>query len=314
MSFGPMGGFGGKAILWAVALVLASTACAGEEPPSETERHDPSDAVAVVRDLPYARYGDRELRLDLYRPAEAPAGPIPAVVVIRGGGWRLGDKEGFAAVAERLAAGGLVAACVEYRTSEEATFPAALNDVKAAVRWLRTNAAVLGIDPRALGAIGGSAGGHLAAMLATTHRMDELDGDGGNPDASNRIQAAVAMAPVVDLRLPLGPAVEDSDGLSRAELFLGVGRDEDEALWALASPITHVHAGAAPMLLLHGDVDATVPYAQSEAMLERYREVGAVAELVTVPGAPHDFWNETRWFEGAMTRAVDFFQRTLGQR
>lgn len=279
--------------------------------------------VTVLRDLVYARYGERELRLDLYRPADRLGEPglpaesakaIPAVLVIRGGGWRMGDKEAFAPIAARLAASGLAAVCIEYRTSSEARYPAAANDVKAAVRWLRANAVQYGIDPERLGAIGGSAGGHLAAMLATTHRVDELDGEGGNPDVSNRVQAVVAMAPAVDLVGFAADGRAPGDSPAALEAFLGSSFGDNPELWAEASPITYVHPGAAPILLLHSAADLTVPIRQSQALAERYREAVAPVELVTLVGAPHAFWNWTLWFDDVMDRSIAFFQLYLGER
>src|SRR4051812_34494275 len=117
--------------------------------------------------LVYARYGTRSMHLDLYRPAKVTRQLLPAVVVIRGGGYQHGDSKGYGFIAAHLARAGFAAACIQYRTSQEARFPAPVQDAKAAVRWLRANAAEYRLDPDAIGAIGGSAGGHLAALLAT---------------------------------------------------------------------------------------------------------------------------------------------------
>ena len=124
-----------------------------------------SSGVEVTEDLTYARYGDRVLMLDLYRPVLQSSALLPAIVVIRGGSWRRGDKKRFGPMAAALAERGLAAVSIEYRTSDEATFPAAVHDTKAAVRWLRRNADRYGLDANAIGAIGGSAGGHLALYL-----------------------------------------------------------------------------------------------------------------------------------------------------
>ena len=113
---------------------------------------------------------------------------------MRGGGWQHGDSKGFAFIAAALAQAGFAAACIQYRTSQEAPFPAAVHDAKAAVRWLRANAGAYRIDPDAIGAIGGSAGAHLAAMLATSDAAADLEGGGGHAGVSSRISAAVARA------------------------------------------------------------------------------------------------------------------------
>ncbi|MEE2777510.1 MAG: alpha/beta hydrolase [Acidobacteriota bacterium] len=277
-----------------VLVFLSASALAQDEDSlGERVRYVPGGDVEVGSDIVYARYGERELRLDLYLPTDRGARPIPGIVVVRGGGWRIGDKEGFAAIASALASRGL----------------ATVNDVKAAVRWMRANAASHDIDPDALGAIGGSAGAHLVAILATTHRMDKLDGEGGHPDESNRIQAAVAMAIPSDLTAFAADASgRASEAMAR---FLGASHADDPDLWTLASPLSHVHAKAAPLLLIHSDADRTVLHEQSVSLRARYEEMGVVAELVTIEGAPHAFWNWVRWFDSSMDRAAGFFQRHL---
>ena len=269
----------------------------------------PSADVEVRSDIVYARYGDRELRLDLYLPAQRGPEPIPGIVAVRGGGWRVGDKEGFAAIASALAERGIAAASIEYRVSGEASWPAAMNDTKAAVRWLRANAPTYGIDPDALGAIGGSAGAHLVALLATTHRMDELDGEGGNEDESNRIQAAVAMAVPSDLRLFASAGADGRGG--GVATFVGAGFDEQSELWSLVSPIDQVHAKAAPLLLVHSETDRVVPFEHSVSLQRRYAEEGVPVVLVPIEDAPHAFWNGSRWFDETMDRAAGFFKQHL---
>lgn len=156
-------------------------------------------APRIVQDLVYAEYGQRRLKLDVYLPPDHP-GAVPGIIVVRGGAWRMGDKEFFGYIAGRLAMHGFVAASIEYRTSDEAKFPAAVQDVKAAVRWLRAHAVSYGVNPDTIGAIGGSAGAHLVGMLATSGGVKALEGDGGNSEASSEVQAVVAMAGAYDLQ------------------------------------------------------------------------------------------------------------------
>ena len=150
------------------------------------------DTLDKKVDVTYARYGDRTLEMDLYRPSKA-SGRLPAVVCIHGGGWQKGSKINHRKVAQALAAKGFVTASISYRLSGEATFPAHIHDCKAAVRFLRANAKEYGIGANHIGAIGHSAGGHLVALLATSAGVKELEGDGGNADFSSTIQAAVPM-------------------------------------------------------------------------------------------------------------------------
>jgi pectinesterase len=264
--------------------------------------------TSVVPDIVYARYPDRQLRLDLYLPAKKPA-RMPGIVVIRGGGWRQGDKRGFARIARALAEQGFAAACIEYRVLPESRFPAAVHDSKAAVRWMRAEAAKHGIDPNAIGAIGGSAGGHLVSLLGTSHKVREIEGDGGHPGISSRVQAVVAMAPVVDFTA-MGRF--RTAGTGRSD-FLGVSYEEKPDLWKLASPISHLDRDSASFLLMHSKADRTVPHEQSMAMLGRCKETGVKAELWSLDDAPHAFWNGEKYFAETIQRAAAFFRAALGR-
>ena len=256
------------------------------------------DNVEVKRDIVYAEYGAKQLRLDLYFPKSRPAGPIPGIVVIRGGGWRAGDKNAFAPIAAGLAARGFAAACIEYRVLPEFTIMDAVNDSKAAVRWMRAEGKPYGIRTDAIGAIGGSAGGHLVALLATSSKAAALEGSGGHDGVSSRLQAVVAMAPVVDFE-----AMPQAIG--------GVFAGNADLAKQLA-PVTYLDKGAPPFLLIHSNADKTVPIAQSAQMLERCKKLGIPAELVTIDGAPHAFWNLPQWAAETIDRSARFFHSKMG--
>ena len=155
------------------------------------QRQEPAfqlpDSVEVRENVVYARYGSRELRMDVYLPKQG-SGPFPAVIYIHGGAWSGGNKGQFRRQAASMAARGFAGACIEYRLSGEARFPAALHDSKAAVRCVRANAQAYRIDPDRIAAAGGSAGGHLAAMLGTASGIQAFEGDGGNPGVSSRVE------------------------------------------------------------------------------------------------------------------------------
>ncbi len=253
------------------------------------------ETVKVERDIVYAAYGERKVLLDLYLPKKPSSDKIPCILVIHGGGWRMGDKTKFAAQAAYLADQGFAAACIGYRLLPEVTFPAPIVDCKAAVRWVRANAAKHGIDPDRIGATGGSAGGHLTAMLASSHKVAALEGDGGHPGVSSRIQAAVAMAAPGDM------SVYAQRTGAHAELA------------ALISPMTHIDKDAAPMLLLHSTDDRTVSISQSEAMLAKYEALGLPSYLVKIEKGGHAFWNSPQWFGGVMEKTAAFFKTHLGQ-
>jgi acetyl esterase/lipase len=268
--------------------------------PTRVQYH-PSPRVRVVPAVVFARYGKRALRLDLYLPIDSQK-PVPGVIVIRGGGWTVNNRKESAHVASALAERGVAAASIEYRTADEAAFPGAVQDVKAAIRWVRANAKQYGISPDVIGTLGGSSGAHMALLSGLASDRD-LEGNGGNKNTSSRVQAVVAMAAPTDLlRL-------DAGGRSVVARFLHASPAQNPKLWARASPINHVQAGGASILLMHGTADENVLPEQSSTFAELYRKAGGQVELVLLERAPHPFWNYIPWFEDAMNRAAAFVKR-----
>jgi pectinesterase len=292
------------ASLSALALFAAIPSFASPQSEKDFIQYKPSPQVRVISALPYAQYGDRTLLLDLYLPAHPPRQPIPGAVVIRGGGWMVGDRQRFAHVASALAERGIAAASIEYRTADVAAFPGAIQDVKAAVRWMRANAAQYGIDPKAIGAIGGSSGAHMALLAGLSSGVTEFEGNGGHNDTSSAIQSVVAMATPADL-LALS-----EDNKATVAKFLHVTPKEDRAKWQFASPVNHINSKGPPVLLLHGASDDSVPVSQSLDFAKRYRAAGNAAEIQILPAAPHAFWNYRPWFQPAIDRAAHFFARS----
>ena len=259
--------------------------------------------IQVTPDIVYATYGTRLLKLDVYRP---PADkPLPGILVIRGGGWRVGDKKGFAPIARNLAAKGFVTACIEYRVLPDVQFPDPIYDTKAAVRWMRAEGKKYGIDPDRIGAIGGSAGGHLVALLGTSYKAAALEGEGGHPGVSSRVQAVVAMAPVTDF---VTMHRSESGG---GNVVRSMFQDKIELAKSF-SPVTYLSRDSAPILFIHGDADKTVPIAQSQEMLELCQKVGVRSSLISLKGVPHGFWNQPTWSADTINQSAAFFHDVLG--
>jgi pectinesterase len=258
------------------------------------------DSLQRLLHLPYAKIGDLELLVDVIRPVDT--GVIsPAVIYVHGGGWAAGSKSDTPN--ELLASRGFATFSVSYRLSDEASFPAAIHDVKAAIRWVRANAADLRIDPERIGIWGHSAGGHLASLAAVTGDLPELEGDGGNPEFSSSVQAAVPLS---------GPSwfpAESMHGDAAVAKLLGAHQTEAPDLAAFASPAGHVSAGSPPFLIVHGEADTVVPISQSELLGERLREAGVESELIRVAGAGHDYADLLTPEVGS--RIVEFFRRNL---
>jgi len=244
--------------------------------------------------------GFRPLLVDVHVPTASP-GPVPCVVWVHGGGWEQGDRRFPPAdwpldlLFGDLLAAGLAVASVDYRLSAEAHHPAQLHDVKAAVRFVRSRAAVLGVDPDRIGVAGESAGGHLAAMVALTAGVAELRGDVGkelaDPRTSDAVAAAAILYGVTDFAAQLGDELPPEQLLDSPEVrLLGATPELAPAIAAAASPVHHATADAPPMLLISGDADTVVPLDQSVRLRDALVAAGARdVVLEVVPGADHCF-------------------------
>jgi acetyl esterase/lipase len=233
----------------------------------------------------YALVDGQPLQLDLARPGTS--GPHPLVLLLHGGGWEAGDRRDMHDDMLELAARGYVAATVSYRLTRAPrnVFPAAVSDVRCAVRWLRARADGFAIDPARVGVLGFSAGAHLASMLGTTSTDAALDGacDATGPAA---VQAVVSVAGPQDLRVN-GPYTAEQARL--VTNFLGVFPGDAPAVAERASPIAHVSAGAAPFLLVHGTDDGLVPVNHARRMEASLRRAGVSATLLELPGVGHSY-------------------------
>jgi acetyl esterase/lipase len=236
-------------------------------------------AVRIEKDVDYLGPGHAE-KADLYLPAEIPPGKrVPAVVIIHGGGFTGGKKDAARElnIGSTLAANGYVGMSIDYALAAPGrpTWPRNLHECKTAVRWLRRNAERLHVDPDRIGAIGGSAGGHLATMLALTGPDAKLDPKGPYGEYSCRVRCAVDLYGPAELRFPTA-------------MIAGTPEQAPE-LYKQASPITHATPDDPPMLILHGTADTTVPYQQSELLASVLKKVGIKHELMLIEGAPHTF-------------------------
>jgi acetyl esterase/lipase len=259
-------------------LTFAATVLAQTPPPVP-------DTVVADRDVEYSAVGGRQT-MDIVRPRGASSTPRPAVLLVHGGGFRAGTKEGYIPLAVKLAEHGYIAATVTYRLAPRNQFPAAVHDVKAAVRFLRANATKYGIDPGHIGALGGSAGGHLVLMLGLTAGVEEFEGSGPNRDQSSGVQCVVDEYGPTDFTQSYSKSVDAAEVLPK---FLGGDLDHSRLAHIRASPLNWITPNAAPTLALHGTLDNYVAYEQSLWLVERLIAAGVPAELETITGAGHGF-------------------------
>ena len=256
----------------------------------------------------YARYGQREMQLDLWKPKTA-SQPLPAIICIHGGGWYKGERSNMANLAQALAAKGFVAATISYRLSGEAKFPAAIQDCKAAVRFLRANAAQFGIDAKAIGVTGLSAGGHLAALLTTSGGVKDIEGDGGHAYTSSAVQAGIAMGAQSDLESPRIGELSSKPDDPFYRTFLGDSQAAIPQTYALASPRHHLDKTDPPLLFMAGELDDTSTHAdETRPDLEK---LGIPTGLVLIPQAPHAFLGQQKAFNACVSASVKFFSKHL---
>jgi acetyl esterase/lipase len=265
---------------------------------------------AVIEDVQYCTGAGKPLLMDVFIPQRRNATPTPAVLWIHGGGWEHGDKSGNSG-ARFLADSGFVTASLSYRLSGDAPFPAAVEDCKCAIRFLRANASNYGIDPERIGVAGSSAGGHLAELLATARQSAGLEGNGGWPDVSSRVQAAASYYGVSDLTGEF-PA----DTVPYLEKFMGGAKKDQPDSYRRASPISYVARDDPPLLLVHGENDDGVPFDQSVRMAAAYRRIDLTVDLIAVRNAGHNFQHVgnapiSPSVEIIQERTVEFFRRNL---
>lgn len=268
----------------------------------------PAEPLQIVLARTYAEVDGRTLELDLYRPAER-GEPLPAVICLHGGAWRQGSRANMAGVAKALAARGYVAAAVSYRLSGEAKFPAQIEDCKAAVRWLRAHAAEFGIDPARIGATGHSAGGHLAALMATSGGVAELEGHSGNPEQSSRVQAAVAMGAQSDLETERIRRISRSPEENYYPQFLGGTLDEKPDTYRLASPLAHLDPSDPPLAFVTGALDDQST--QADEIRHRMKEASMPTALLVIEQAPHNFLADPKTAKRGIEFAIEFFDSQL---
>jgi acetyl esterase/lipase len=256
--------------------------------------------VTCVRDIAYG--DDPRMLLDVYQPSE-PGALRPGIMEVHGGAWVIGSKrEQGIPLLSHLAANGWVGINVDYRLSPRVKFPDHLIDLKRAIRWYREHAEEHGADPDFLCVTGGSAGGHLAALVALTANVPDYQPGFEHVDTS--IRAAVPFYGVYDLRALLDRAPRRFASLLERHV-MGVRRADDPEAYARASPVHWIREDAPPFLVVHGDLDTLVPVVQARSFTERLRQTSAAPVLYAeMKGAQHAFdlfpsYRSARVIEGA---------------
>jgi acetyl esterase/lipase len=244
--------------------------------PASSATPSSSDTTSTVQqDIPYATVNGTVLKLDIYQPTNRSTQTVPGILLIHGGGWTSLDKSTMHNMGQFLARSGFVAFSVDYRlfTGPETRWPAQLDDVQRAVRWVRANAATYGVDPNRIGAFGHSAGAQLATLLGME---DTRNSDSALANYSSRVQAVVDVSGPTDF-IALGP-----NAIPFFSSFLGADPAKHPEVWRDASPAFHAAKENAPTLIMHGARDREVPIAQAQELFDRMKAAHAAVGFITV--------------------------------
>ena len=253
--------------------------------------------------------GNRNLTADVFTPKKIPSKPRPAIVFLHGGSWMFGSPSQFHYHSDYLAKKyGFFAVSVDYRLSGEARFPAALQDAKCAIRWVRSQARKLNIDPQRVAICGGSAGGHLSSMVATTAGVKAYEGDGGHREFPSHANAVV----IFNGEFDMWDLVEKKSLIDAMKQFIGGTPEEMPEKYDELSSIKRIDSKTPPTLLLHGTEDRCVSHEQAVAFFNQLKDVGIHAELQLYEGKPHAWFNKEPDRTEALKRMEKFLVSQFG--
>ncbi|MCA9733604.1 MAG: alpha/beta hydrolase [Deferribacteres bacterium] len=260
--------------------------------------------IKEFKNIVYKEVDSLQLALDIYQPADMTA-PRPAIVFIHGGSWNWGHRSDYLVYLIDFAKRGWVTATVSYRLRKQAQFPAAVEDVKCAIKWIKNHAAEYNIDPDNIALVGGSAGAHLAMLTAFTAGTEDFSVDCGKDTTTTAVKA------IVDIYGPVDLTVDYAVSNKNVQKFLGGTYEKIPEVFTTASPQTYLSKDIPPTLILHGTIDTLVPIEQSESLFAQLQALGVVVEFYTLPGWPHAMdiaQNSNRYMQYVMT---EFFKKTI---
>ena len=261
-----------------------------------------TDRVTIEEDVVFGRCDGRELCCDVFTPPVDEANRA-AVLLVHGGAWVVGDKSQLRGYGFLLGRAGIVCVASVYRLADEAIWPAQIHDVKAAIRWMRANADELGIDPEKIVVCGASSGAHLALIAAGTPNEVTLEGSGGSEGVSSAVAAAVSF---------YGPTtLEPGSDVLKESVEKLLGASTDAAVFAQASPSTHVNSEFPPTMLMHSNQDELIPVQQSIDFATSLHALNVPAELHIFDNVPHMFDGDKRLGRQAAVMVQSFIERYL---
>jgi len=283
-----------------LSLFVALTAGAQEKAAKKKAGGYPP-VIEGTKSETYRKVGDTDLKVWIFEPAQKSAKPLPAIVFFFGGGWTGGSPTQFEPQSRHLASRGMIAIVADYRvkTRQDAKPADCVSDAKACVRWVRANAGRLGIDPERIAVGGGSAGGHLAAAVATLPGLDTAKDD-----------KSVSCLPNALVLFNPATVLTTFPGLDLKGFGAGLDKEKFGCEPTEISPLHHVKKGTPPTIIFHGKADTTVPYTTVEKFAEVMKAAGNRCDLVGYEGQPHGFFNKSKYAE--TLAAADDFLVSLG--
>ena len=260
--------------------------------------------VQIKDDIVIGSAGSRDLLADLFLPPEGESNDR-AILLVHGGGWREGEKEQLRGYGILLAREGFVCLCTSYRLSQEAIWPAQIQDVKCAIRYLKANATALHFDPKRIGVSGNSAGGHLALMAGLKSFDKVFEGEGGNNLESSEVKAICAIYPPAQIR-----KYDNTDPIFDAYKAL-MGKDAQKDDYDLASPLLQIEADFPPTALIHGSSDTVVALSDSTDLYSKLSELNIPAELHIYSEEEHAFDSQSGYGRSVAAIQNLFFNKYL---
>lgn len=256
-------------------------------------------------DVIYYSIGKRDLHADVFYPKQITGEKYPGVLLIHGGGWASGNKSHLVPMAQKLAEAGYAAASVEYRLSPEAKYPAAITDLKTAIKWFKENADNYNVDTTKIAVLGTSAGGTLAAFLANTGGLSKFPTHPINANASDKVQALVDIDGMLDFTDPAESGKDnDPNKPSAGARWFGYTYQQKPELWIEASPNTYVSKNTPPTIFINSSLPRF--HAGREKYLEELNQYAIYNEVHTIENTPHPFWLFHPWFDETVPLITNF--------
>ncbi len=259
------------------------------------------------KNIVYSTINGRALHLDIFMPKNK-SKKYPCVIFVHGGGWRSGDRSLEIPMAQKIAALGYITATVEYRLSPEAKYPAAIYDLKEAIRWLRANASKYNIDTSKIAASGTSSGAHLVSFIGATNGNKKFEGSATNLSTSSNLQCVINIDGILDFTDPAESGKDiDSTKPSVGKLWLGYSFKKNPKIWIEASPLNYVNEFTPPFLF----VNSSIPrfHAGRDEFINRLNSFNTYSEVHTIPNTPHPFWLFNPWFEEVYNIVQSFLKK-----